>query len=417
MRLQTIATALAVLTTMPAFAGINLLTDDEAATQALSWNAPSGCSGVPGYFVVGKSGKFYLGVGGQVKTTIGADFGHPIDDPDEFITSAIPMGDMNGNGAKFNISARQTSFFLNMVAMPESKDKVGAYVGFNFIDPNYKPTLVYAYLRWRGLQAGYDYNLFSDPASNPGMIDYEGANSILSLGAASLRWTQKFDAAGKWTGAIGLEMPRASFTDADLLGHKRTSYVSQRVPDIPLAVEYSWAEGSHVRLAGVVRNLYSRNLIENKNIDRLGWGLHLSYVGEILPRLTGYASGWYGRGIASFCEDLSDGGLDLVPTADGRSVEAIKAWGAYAALQYSFNEKWSILGCYSHVRTYADKYDGGAVAWGDQYRYGQYVAANLCYNINDHFSTGIEYIWGRRVNNNGEKAANNRVQAAFTFNF
>lgn len=397
----------------------SLIPEDTVAQNALRLNAPAEYSdgGVPRFLLWGKPGKVYFGVGGQIKATIAADFGHPIDAVDEFTTSSIPMGPMQGNGSKFHISARQTALFMNLVAFPDDANKVGAFVGINFVDRDYAPVLVYAYMRWRGLQAGYDYNLFSDPSSNPPGEDYEGPSAILSTGAAYVRWTQYFGPRKRWSAAIGLEMPRASFTDASREGRDYAWKVSQRVPDIPVAIQYSWAEGQHVRIAGLLRNLYYRKAEPTGNIDQLGWGVHLSAVGEILPGLSGFGSVWYGKGIASFCQDLYDGGLDLIPTPDGRSMTALEVWGTYVGLEYAFNDKWSLDASYSLVRTYADQYVGGAVPWAQQYRRAQYADAMLSYQISDCFSTGLEYIWGQRVNNDLSKAVDTRIQAAFTFSF
>lgn len=396
-----------------------LLTGNSEAEDALAGNAPEeyANSGVPKFLILGKQGKFYFGAGGKVQTTIGADFGHPISTPDEFITSSIPIGPIDGNGSDFHVSARQTAFFMNLVALPGDKNQVGAFVGINLVSDDYSPVLEYAYLRWRGLEAGYDYTLFSDPVSNPGGIDYQGPPAICATGSTGIRYGYSFGKGKRWNVAIGVEMPRASYTNAEISGKQITYTVSQRVPDIPLAIKYSWAPGSHVRLAGILRNIYSRNVLEDKNIDHVGWGVHLSTVAEIVPGLTAYASGVYGRGISSFIQDLEDKGMDLVPTEDGRGLRAMKTWGAYVALQYDFNEHFSIIGDYSHVHNYPGDYKGGSTPWWRQYSHAQYVSGTLTYNINSYLSTGIEYIWGQLSDCNGHETSNNRVQASIQFNF
>lgn len=397
-----------------------LMAGDSLATAALSANAPEGFqdNGVPHFLVFGKKDKFFLGIGGQVKVTAGADLGHVIASPDEFTTSQIPMSPDPGNGMDFRFSARQSQLYLNMVALPDTKNAIGAFFSANLLHDNYSPAIIYAYMRWRGLQAGYDYNLFSDSSAAPPSIDYEGSPNILALNTAGVRYNLSFGPGKHWNIAVALENPCASFTNPVLGGVTIDEQVKQRVPDIPIALKYSWNEGaSHVRLSTVLRNMYSFNDLARRRIDRFGWGLHLSNMLQITPDLVTYVSGVYGRGIASYFQDLSDGGLDLVPTPDGSRFEAVPVWGAYGAVQYNITSHVLVSGCYSQVRTYVDKYREGQTPWPDQYKYAQYVSGTVLWNLNHYLTAGAEYIWGRRADYSDAKAADTRIQAMVSFNF
>jgi len=68
--------------------------------EALRQNMPQAYNvpGMPRFAIFGKEGKFYLGIGGQVKATVGYDLGDVIDDPNCFTTSALPMNVAPGNG-------------------------------------------------------------------------------------------------------------------------------------------------------------------------------------------------------------------------------------------------------------------------------------------------------------------------------
>ena len=366
----------------------------------------------PSFAFASKNSKFVMSVGGFVKLTAGEDIGHPVESPDLMTTADIPMHDMDGNGAAFKMSARQTQLYLNMVALPGTADEVGAFVSANLIN-DYVPSLVYAYLRYRGIQAGYDYTLFSDTKATPSYIDYEGPNAATPIPTTGIRYTVDFGKEKNWKFAIGAELPIESYTTTG-----RLVSVSQRVPDFPVALQYQWDGGdSWIRASGVVRNLYYRDAPAQSNVDKVGFGVQLSGGIAITPRLTAYYQGVYGKGIASYIQDCSGLGLDLCPSADGKSMEAVPAWGAYGALQYQISDKVSCSGTYSHVRTYADNYGGGTTPRADQYRYAQYVNGNVMWDINSYFSTGVEYIWGRRVNYDGTKCADNRIQAMVQFAF
>ncbi|MDE6811664.1 MAG: hypothetical protein K2J15_04870, partial [Muribaculaceae bacterium] len=199
----------------------------EASHESLQDNAPDGHKdAVPHFAIFGKEDKFYLGIGGTIKVTVGEDWGAPLDNPDEFITSEIePTPD--GSRNKFHLSAQQSSLFLNFVALPNSDNKIGGYVEMYFLN-DYAPVLQYAYLKWRGLKAGYDYSTFSDNGAMPPTIDFEGPNAATAIPVPMISYTRNFGKNKAWSASIGLELPQYSITP-----NNYTHAVTQGIPDIP----------------------------------------------------------------------------------------------------------------------------------------------------------------------------------------
>ncbi len=382
---------------------LNNVEDSVKVIEAFKENSPAAfhVADAPRFAIVGKNNKFYLGLGATIKGTMGFDFGDPIDNPNEFVTSDINMNPVPGNGGKFNISAQQSSIYLNMVALPDNPNKIGIFVAFNLLGNNYTPNLQYAYMNYRGFRVGYDYSLFSDMAAGVPTIDYEGPNAMTSIPNAVIDYRHSFNK--HWSIGAGLEMPIASYTT----GHN-TAAVSQRVPDVPFYVQYAWGNNSWLRMSGIIRNMIYRDVTTSSNRDKVGWGVKLSGSAEIVPNLRAYYQGAFGYGITSYFQDLEGDGLDMTPDPDqlGR-LNDVMAWGAYAGLQYNFSPKVYCSATYSHLRNYAKKYDGN---WPDQYRYGQYAVGNVFYNINSMLTWGIEYVWGRRVDMNGLSHHDNRIQ-------
>lgn len=371
-------------------------------------------TGVPAVAVVGKNGKFVLGLGGYVKGIIGWDIGHPIESADEFITSQIPIGPTDGDGSRFNLSAKQTHLFINFVALPGTDNEIGAFISANLLD-SYKPTLQFAYLKYRGWQVGYDYSLFSDPACGAQAVDYEGPCSSTANPVAGLNYLWEPNPHGRWELALGVELPQVSFTTVD--GH--TKQVYQRVPDIPVAGRFSWDEGnSWVRLSGIARTLTYRDLKSATNHNCFGYGLQLSGAWNFLDKFTLYYQGVWGRGIGSMIQDTIDEGLDLTPDPDNENeLRPVMLWGGFASLEYEISSRFTASATYSHLRAYTPDYTEGTTLWSDQYKYAQYVCANLFCDVTSYFQIGLEYIWGRRTNNDGLHAADNRIQAAFQLSF
>lgn len=390
--------------------------DTTESFVTLHENGPhlKGVPDVPRFALIGKQGKYYLGIGANIKAVGAYDIGSPISNPNLFITSAIPMDPAPGNGGKFSFSAQQSNIYLNVVALPGNKNQLGAYVSMTFLGNNYTPSLQHAYLKYRGITAGYTYSMFTDAAACPATIDYEGPNAMTCQIHGNIYYELPFGKRKEWKAGVGIDMPCLSATYTP-----QTAGVTQRVPDIPIYIQRSWSEGKGwLRLSGIIRNLYYRNTTAGKNIDRVGWGVKASGMTPIGGGLSVYYQAVYGKGIASYIQDLEGTGMDLMPSAsDPTRLDAIEAWGAYGGLQYNFSSRLSCAAIYSHVRTYAEKYSDSATPWGSGYKYAQYVLGNVMYNINSIVQVGVEYLWGRRVNFDGHQAHDNRIEGMLQVNF
>lgn len=389
--------------------------DREKAFNAFNQNSPDAyhIPDAPRFLIMGKNNKFYLGIGGTAKATASYDFGATMNNPNMFVTADIPMNQAKGNGGLFQVSAQQTSLFVNLVALPDNPNQIGVYMSANFIGQNYGFELMYAYMKYRGFTVGYDYSLFSDMAAAPPTIDYEGPNALTSVPNGVIDYRHSFNKT--FSLGIGAELPQASYTNSD-----GTYKVTQRVPDIPAYVQFAWGKGSSswIRFSGILRNIAYRDVIADKTQNVVGWGVKASGSAQIAPGLTAYYQGVFGKGVASYIQDLNGDGLDLTPNPDqnGR-LHPVKVWGAYGGLQYTFSPKVYASATYSHVRTYAERYNGGATPWSDQYKYAQYAVANVFYEITPILTWGIEYIWGRRVDMSGLSHHDNRIQTMLQVSF
>lgn len=420
--------------------------DSLAVMQAFMENSPADYKvpNAPRFAIVGKNEKFYLGFGGYVKGTMSFDWGSPINNFNEFIVSQIPMpGSASypmkpGNRGQFGLSAQQSDLYLNLVALPKEKNKVGFYLNFIFLGNGYLPQVRQAYVSWRGIEMGYGFSLFTDLAADPSTIDYEGPNSFTVVINAKFDYRHTF---GKHFGiGIGAELPMASYTngfgiDPHLVGGVRkigTATVTQRIPDIPMYIQWDWGNNNRIRLSGLLRNMqYRAGMVEGtgdaltggKTKNLVGGGFQLSGNFNIANKLIGYYQGTVGKGMTSYFEDVTGMGYDMVPVAnDPGKLQTVKAWGGYLGLQYNWSSKVYSNLIYSHLRLYTPNYGSGDFSgdsynWPQQYKFGQYAVANVFYNITPMFSWALEYIYGRRVDMNGIQAHDNRLQTMLQVTF
>ena len=386
--------------------------------EAFAENSPADYKvpNAPRFAFVGKDRKFYLGIGGVVKATMNYDFGSPITNANEFGPYNIPMPGQSGynpsNKGWFGLSAQQSDFFVNFVALPDNPNKIGFYLNATLLGNTYEPQIRSAYVTYRGIEAGYGFSLFTDLAADPTTIDYDGPNSFTVVINAKFDYRHNF---GKHFGiGVGAEMPMASYTNGP-----QTTTVTQRIPDIPAYVQWNWGNNNRIRLSGLLRNMQYRDALARDTKNLAGWGVQLTGNFNICDKLIGYYQATYGKGMTSYFEDLTGNGLDMVPNINKNGeLETVKAWGAYLGLQYNLSSKCYCDLIYSQLRNYAPDYgDHGTVAWGDQYKYGQYILGNFFWNINDLFTWGVEYIYGRRMNMDGVQAHDNRIQTMLQVSF
>lgn len=390
--------------------------DSVAVMQAFIENSPADYKvpDAPRFAIVGKNENFYLGFGGYVKGTMSFDWGSPISNYNEFIVSAIPMpgSQKPGNKGQFGLSAQQSDLYLNMVALPKNKNKVGFYLNFIFLGNGYLPQVRQAYVTWRGIEMGYGFSLFTDLAADPSTIDYEGPNSFTVVINAKFDYRHTF---GKHFGiGIGAELPMASYTNA-----LKTTTVEQRIPDIPVYVQWNFGNNNRIRLSGLLRNMqYRSDGWAGKTKNLVGGGIQLTGNFNICNKLIGYYQATTGKGMTSYFEDVTGLGLDMTPDPNNPSkLQTVKAWGGYLGLQYNWSSKVYSNLIYSHLRVYAPYYTDSDTPWATQYKYGQYAVANVFYNITPQFSWALEYIWGRRVDMNRSQAHDNRLQTMLQVTF
>lgn len=150
-------------------------------------------SGVPSFAIEGKNKKFYIGIGGVAKATVSYDWGDPIDNGFDFTTSSIPMQPRKGDGGLVQFSAATSGLYVNFVALPGDKNQIGFYFDFNLTGGGYGFDLQYAYIKYRGITAGYDYSLFSDMAAAPPSIDNEGPCGFTAIPNGVLDYRYSFN--------------------------------------------------------------------------------------------------------------------------------------------------------------------------------------------------------------------------------
>lgn len=365
---------------------------------------------VPTFLLYDKNNDIAFGIGGSVRLRTAYDFNGSPTNSFGFIPYSIPSPKDPLTKNDFRMDASKSSVFFNLLGNNSKIGKFQAYVSGNFTGDGNNFTLNDAYIKLLGFTVGRTWSTFNDMASVPLTVDFQGPNGAAELRTSQIRYT--YNTNNGLSFALAAELPQLSGTYTD----KETAETTQRVPNIPAYVQYSWGgnNSSHVRLAGVMTNKNYRNLIDNKTETVTALGMQLSSNVNINPIVELYGQINYGKGIDQYINDLSGNGLSLVKSPDkSGKMDALEALGWFAQMKFNLSEAVFASVGYSQAKIFPKE----GVFNPDQYRYGQYVVGNVFYNLDSSIQFGLEYLWGNRVNIDHEKGSANCIQTVIQFNF
>ena len=363
----------------------------------------------PRFLFIDREGKVALGIGGYVKGTMSVDM-DGISDNLDFVTADIPAPPQTDMRNQFQMDASTSRIFLKMVGSNTSIGDFTVYLESDFRGKNghqYDLRLRQAFIQFGGWKVGKARTTFADAAACPPTIDFEGPSGSVSTKNTMIQFSHQF---GKhWSTAMAIETPSASYTTDKNLSES----IKQRIPDIPTYVQYAWDGGkSHIRLSNLFRFLSYRNLEQGDNKFAFGWASQLSGMITFSPHWKLYYPAAYGKGYADYLNDLGGAGYDLIPDGDSGNLLAPYALGLVGGIQYNIHKNLFLSASFSQCRLYADDN-----LQGTDYRYGQYVAANVFYEPITNCMVGFEYLYGNRHNIDGTSGDAHRINAMIQYHF
>lgn len=363
----------------------------------------------PYFLLMSRDSKIAMGVGGSI-TAIGAYDWHGVIDGVGFTPYDIPIPANHSQPNAFQTSIGNSSLFLTVFG---NHDRIGAfkfYIQAKFAgggDSHYFK-LKKAYATAGDWTLGYANSTFTDPASQPSTVETSGPNSEVSDTRILVRYMHTFRHG--ITLAVSAETP-----DNTYVVDNTTEAGNTYMPDFSAFVQWSWASSQHLRLAGIVKGIRYRDLVEARNRYVTGWGVNLSTVFNPCSHITVYGAGYTGRGIGNMINDLSNGNNDVVAMASAPgTMKAPLSYGWYAAMQYNFSPSLFSTLIVSQERILPES---GMAYAGTEYKYGLYGTANIFYNITPRWQVGAEFNIGKRSNVDGDHRMAYRACCLAQFNF
>lgn len=360
----------------------------------------------PYFLFMSKSTDLTMGIGGVVRMRGWYDWGGAIP-VNAFAPALIPIPENPLCERKFGTTPAGTTLFMQMIGRNRVIGDYGLYIEANFNGYEGRGFhLKKAYAMIRNFTVGYASSTFSDPAALAPTVDAQGATNKLAKTNVLVRYMPSW---GRWSVGVSAETPEATI-GAD---GTNTKAISQWLPDVAALVQYEWARGQHVRLSGIVRTLGYRDMLQEKNLNKVGWGLQLSSVAHLSYPLTTYLTFNCGNGYGSLCNDLIAVVTDLIPNPDKLGeLYAPFSFGYAVGLQYNLRRNLFVSAQFSQTRLLPS----GEIS-PDSYKYGYCLDVNCFWNPVERLQVGVEFDWGKRQNFSRVHRYARRVGAMVQFSF
>ncbi len=265
--------------------------------------------------------------------------------------------------------------------------------------------LRHAYGEWGDILAGQTNSLFMDGDLFPNVIDYWGPAGMVFLRNPQIRWTPM---KGETQLAIAIEKPGTDVDtgvygklDPGLGGNVQSD---QALPDVTAQLRLQGDSG-HVQVAAILRQLAYDSAGTPGNEpegDTVGWGFNFSASMKMgMDKLM--AGLVMGEGIASY---MNDGGTDLAPDHTGSDpAEAVPLVGTVIYYDHYWNDQLSTSFGYSRTEV-----DNQRLQTGDAFKRGEYASVNLLHSPAKPLLMGVELLWGKRTDKNGDTGDDTRIQ-------
>ena len=361
-----------------------------------------------------------LKVGGLVRTTAVATLG-PLGTEDRFVTSSIPVAGTPeaGKESRFVLTAIPSRFNLDL-RTPTGVGAMRAFIEGDFAGSSRVFRLRHAYGQWNSLVIGQTWSTFADPEAEPNGIDFEGLNAIALFRQPLVRYTRPFGA--RYSLAAAVENPAPAITNAQ--------GVSQ-VPDVVLRARWQPPEGTqgplglvnvfgkdtHVNLALLFRQIRGEPLDEpNTTISTAGFGFGVS------GRLTApweaekaqvTFSAYAGSGIGRYITDLGSlGGQDAYYDPATKTIDALPVFAWYLGYERRWNAQFRSTFTYGTVIvTNTD------LQPADSFHMSNRGSFNLTWSPIRRIDIVGEFLFGNRINKDGQSGTSSQLQLGTNFRF
>lgn len=362
----------------------------------------------PYFLMMSRDATLAMGIGGSVRMRGYYDFDGVMPTAG-FLPYTIPVPENRMERRKLSATASGTALFFHIIGINKAIGNFSAFIQGNFDGYDGKGfKLKKSYVIINNWTIGFNTSTFVDPSANPPVIDASGPDGQTNHSAVLVRWMKSIR--DRWTVAASLEFPSSKMgVDGTL-----TKKCSDWLPDVVAFGQYGWAGGQgHVRLSGLLRTFTYYDLVADRSRNLLGWGAHLSAVSPVGYNWKLFGSVAGGQGLESFMNDMASDNLDLLNTP-GSPGRMYAPWGLgyTAGVRYNFTPNVYASVSASQARLFLRHGDASTT-----YKRGLYCVANVFWDLSARLQLGLEALYGKRTDLDGQSGHARRVNMLFMFSF
>jgi hypothetical protein len=338
----------------------------------------------------------------------------PLGSDTSFITNSIPVGPPPpGDGPRTAFTANTSRFNMDF-RTPTGIGQIRAFIEGDFTGSGNTFYLRQAYAQYKGFIMGQTWSTFSDPEAAPEDIDFEGVSSKNEVRQPQLRYTWATNDTTRV--AVSGETP-----SVDISGGQGVNII----PDVVARAIWRPKAQAHIQLAGVLTQLRAQptnNAGVTKSAGAYGISVSAAWPfvrWKLVDRFVFQVTG--GVGIARYIKDLNDNavGEDGAFNPATGSLEALPVLGTYLAYQHMWRE-WEYtrkMNLRSNIIASWVWVDNPSFQPPDSYKRTQRYAGNLVFSPSPRIDVGVQYIWGQRVNLDGQSGWSDQIQLVGFFKF
>ena len=361
----------------------------------------------PGSFAIPGSDAA-LKIGGLVRVNWVTTYDAMLVD-DRFQASAIPMpGTPEGNrGGRVNVIASPSRFNFDL-RTPTGVGYMRAFIEGDFAGSGNTLRVRHAYGQWHRFIFGQTWSTFSDPEAEPDGIDFEGLNAIVLFRQPQIRFS--FAPSERLRLAFALEDPKPDVTDATPVN---------QVPDFVARLRWEPKRGGHIQLAALLRQLRADATVEGGDDQIVATGaVGFNISGRLPFPFTGTRDQLLfqhnsGHGIGRYIADLASlGGQDGVFDPNANSLRALDVYSGYAGLEHWWTSQ--LRSAFSFGIVGVTNLD---IQPGDALHLTRRSTVNFMWSPIPRLDLVTEFLWGRRINKNGQSGFAAQTQIGSTFRF
>jgi len=346
-----------------------------------------------------------LKIGGYFKTDFMEDL-KPAGNNDAFVPSAFPVPQVSGI-QNANLSVRPTRLSLDFRIPTTVVGEARFYLEGDLFGTNATtPRLRHAYAQAKNVLIGQTFSNFMDPDAFPDTLDFQGPNGMVSIRNPQFRYGVSLHEG--MTFYVSVEKPSS---DVIFSTPQFSAKPNAPAPDGAVRLRQEF-DGGHIQGAFIFRDI-AAFLPNGVTGSVFGWGGNLSAAFKTFGKDNIIIAAAAGHGISRYLQDTSGLGIDAEPaSAANPHLEATPAVGVEASYQHYWFKSLRSSAVYSYAAV-----NNTDLAAASTYNHATYTAGNLIWNPYGSFNVGAEFLYGWKVQQNGQKANVPRIQVSAKYSF